>query len=93
MVIDVKTNGKLLNEDTIVYNKSKNCWEARSKEEYFNDFIVVIQKLSKEIKEMEERNKNLIEEMEVFKTKVNQKLKEHHDALSILVGNEGEDLL
>lgn len=75
MMLDIVVNGKLNNEDIIVYRD--NRWINIPKDFYLSSVYKEINNLKTEIEEM-----NV--EMKEYKEKVNKKLEEYHRILQVL---------
>lgn len=90
MLIDVELKSKLNENDIIVCRNGK--WIIESYAKFVNPVVVSFEnqvaKLESEIEDLKNELKRNEAELCEYKAKVNQKFKEHHEALNALIGDK-----
>lgn len=79
ILLDVKISDVLKENDLIVFDKKTNQWVTTHTDLFLRKITTENENLKKSIRDL----KNEIQD---FKQKVNQKLKEYHDVLNLLKG-------
>lgn len=95
MLIDLAAQSRINNNDIIVYKNGK--WTTMQKGEFLGNVCQIMNEkeeklkkenedLKKEIEGLRNELKQTNETITMFKTAVNEKLKEHHQVLNALTG-------